>query len=79
MRLGFENPKCFNSVTTAFPHICVSSGAHFHDVLFNTPCAWDIQEYKTIISCLKSSTSGTGITSRTAMEKEIQQFYSKLF
>uniref|UniRef100_A0A8R1IC86 Uncharacterized protein n=1 Tax=Caenorhabditis japonica TaxID=281687 RepID=A0A8R1IC86_CAEJA len=25
------------SVTTAFPQICVSSGAHFHDVLFNTP------------------------------------------
>uniref|UniRef100_A0A8R1EHP2 Reverse transcriptase domain-containing protein n=1 Tax=Caenorhabditis japonica TaxID=281687 RepID=A0A8R1EHP2_CAEJA len=39
----------------------------------------DIQEYKTFIPCLKSSTSGTRITSRTEMEKEIQQFYSKLF
>uniref|UniRef100_A0A8R1IFU4 Reverse transcriptase domain-containing protein n=1 Tax=Caenorhabditis japonica TaxID=281687 RepID=A0A8R1IFU4_CAEJA len=41
--------------------------------------ARDIQEYKTFIPCLKSSTSGTRITSRTEMEKEIQQFYSKLF
>uniref|UniRef100_A0A8R1E7Y2 Reverse transcriptase domain-containing protein n=1 Tax=Caenorhabditis japonica TaxID=281687 RepID=A0A8R1E7Y2_CAEJA len=39
----------------------------------------DIQEYKTFIPCLKSSTSGTRITSRTEMENEIQQFYSKLF
>uniref|UniRef100_A0A8R1ECA0 Reverse transcriptase domain-containing protein n=1 Tax=Caenorhabditis japonica TaxID=281687 RepID=A0A8R1ECA0_CAEJA len=41
--------------------------------------ARDIQEYKTFIPCLKSSTNGTRITSRTEMEKEIQQFYSKLF
>uniref|UniRef100_A0A8R1E5Q7 Reverse transcriptase domain-containing protein n=1 Tax=Caenorhabditis japonica TaxID=281687 RepID=A0A8R1E5Q7_CAEJA len=41
--------------------------------------ARDIQEYNTFIPCLKSSTSGTRITSRTEMEKEIQQFYSKLF
>uniref|UniRef100_A0A8R1I4C8 Reverse transcriptase domain-containing protein n=1 Tax=Caenorhabditis japonica TaxID=281687 RepID=A0A8R1I4C8_CAEJA len=41
--------------------------------------ARDIQEYKTFIPCFKSSTSGTRITSRTEMEKEIQQFYSKLF
>uniref|UniRef100_A0A8R1E9Z0 Reverse transcriptase domain-containing protein n=1 Tax=Caenorhabditis japonica TaxID=281687 RepID=A0A8R1E9Z0_CAEJA len=34
---------------------------------------------KTFIPCLKSSTSGTRITSRTEMEKEIQQFYLKLF
>uniref|UniRef100_A0A8R1EHM6 Endonuclease/exonuclease/phosphatase domain-containing protein n=1 Tax=Caenorhabditis japonica TaxID=281687 RepID=A0A8R1EHM6_CAEJA len=31
--------------------------------------ARDIQEYKTFIPCLKSSTSGTRITSRTEMEK----------
>uniref|UniRef100_A0A8R1E8B3 Uncharacterized protein n=1 Tax=Caenorhabditis japonica TaxID=281687 RepID=A0A8R1E8B3_CAEJA len=36
-RLVFENPNCFKSVTTVFPQIYVSSGAHFHDVLFNTP------------------------------------------
>uniref|UniRef100_A0A8R1HIU1 DNA2/NAM7 helicase-like C-terminal domain-containing protein n=1 Tax=Caenorhabditis japonica TaxID=281687 RepID=A0A8R1HIU1_CAEJA len=38
-RLVFENLNRFKSVTTAFPQIYVSSGAHFHDVLFNTPCA----------------------------------------
>uniref|UniRef100_A0A8R1E9U2 Reverse transcriptase domain-containing protein n=1 Tax=Caenorhabditis japonica TaxID=281687 RepID=A0A8R1E9U2_CAEJA len=41
--------------------------------------ARDIQEYKNFIPCLKYSTSSTRITSRTEMEKEIQQFYSKLF
>uniref|UniRef100_A0A8R1E9Q2 WD_REPEATS_REGION domain-containing protein n=1 Tax=Caenorhabditis japonica TaxID=281687 RepID=A0A8R1E9Q2_CAEJA len=40
-RLVFENPNRFKSVTTAFPQIYVSSGAHFHDVLFNTPCSSD--------------------------------------
>uniref|UniRef100_A0A8R1IL64 Uncharacterized protein n=1 Tax=Caenorhabditis japonica TaxID=281687 RepID=A0A8R1IL64_CAEJA len=40
--------------------------------------ARDIQEYKTFIPCLKSSTTGQKITSRTEMEQEIQQFYSKL-
>uniref|UniRef100_A0A8R1IDY4 Endonuclease/exonuclease/phosphatase domain-containing protein n=1 Tax=Caenorhabditis japonica TaxID=281687 RepID=A0A8R1IDY4_CAEJA len=41
--------------------------------------ARDIQENKTFILCLKSSTNATRITSRIEMEKEIQQFYSKLF
>uniref|UniRef100_A0A8R1DW80 Uncharacterized protein n=1 Tax=Caenorhabditis japonica TaxID=281687 RepID=A0A8R1DW80_CAEJA len=35
----------------------------------------DIQEYKTFIPCLQSSTSGQRITSQTEMEQEFQQSY----
>lgn len=41
--------------------------------------ARDIQDYKTVIPCLKVPETGEKVTSRLRMEQEIKKFYSRLF
>nr|pir hypothetical protein T02D1.1 - Caenorhabditis elegans [Caenorhabditis elegans] len=41
--------------------------------------ARDINEYKSVIPCLKSTSTGERITSRVKLEQEIEKFYTELF
>nr|pir hypothetical protein Y105C5A.f - Caenorhabditis elegans [Caenorhabditis elegans] len=41
--------------------------------------ARDINDYKSVIPCLKSTSTGERITSRVKMEQEIEKFYTELF